>query len=380
METFFTQPINLPLLDFLPLPLPLLSDPDPLLHSRPDPLPSQEPDHFDRLPDPVLLLILNRVHDVKALGRCCLISRRFRFLVPLVDQVHVKIDCVISDQPFSSSSSSAAAAAAAEEVRPRGGVGIISHLSRAFQAIGHLFAPSRSRIGLDSSRSGNSDSEISHHSPDEVLRNFEEVKFLKIELPGGELGLDDGVLLQWKAKFGSTLENCAIFGASRVYDDENPTNPNPDSNEPISNVVFKLRVVWAISALIAASARHYLLQSIISSNETLKRLVLTDQDQQGELIMDEKELQDFQTRPVSASCGSLRTIIPALSIKLWYVNWLEVPNGRRFEGATLMAVQPSGTADLSNEWVLDAFDDEEYKSAVKMLLEKKNYCLEMNSF
>jgi hypothetical protein len=56
-------------------------------------------------------------------------------------------------------------------------------------------------------------------------------------------------------------------------------------------------------------------------------------------------------------------------------------------GATLVAIKPSeeGTGDtVWNEtadaaWVLDAFE-EPYRTAVKMLLKRRTYSLEMNSF
>lgn len=56
-------------------------------------------DQFERLPDEVLLDVFGRIGDVKALGRCALVSRRFHALVPLVDSVFVRVDCVISDDP-----------------------------------------------------------------------------------------------------------------------------------------------------------------------------------------------------------------------------------------------------------------------------------------
>nr|POE91615.1 f-box protein [Quercus suber] len=62
-----------------------------------------------RLPDSILLLICNRIGDVKALGRCCVVSRRFHSLVPQVDNVVVRVDCVISDDDSLSSSLSAPA-------------------------------------------------------------------------------------------------------------------------------------------------------------------------------------------------------------------------------------------------------------------------------
>ena len=61
---------------------------------------SEPQSHFDCLLDSILLLIFNRIGDVKALGRCCVVSRRFHSLVPQVDNVFVWVDCVISNDDF----------------------------------------------------------------------------------------------------------------------------------------------------------------------------------------------------------------------------------------------------------------------------------------
>ncbi|CAA7023634.1 unnamed protein product [Microthlaspi erraticum] len=63
----------------------LSSDPLSRIHPEPQTL---EIDHFDYLPDSVLLLVFNKIGDVKALGRCCVVSKRFHFLV--------RVDCIIS--------------------------------------------------------------------------------------------------------------------------------------------------------------------------------------------------------------------------------------------------------------------------------------------
>ncbi|TQD83392.1 hypothetical protein C1H46_031037 [Malus baccata] len=38
-------------------------------------------------------------------------------------------------------------------------------------------------------------SDITHHSPNQVLKNYNEIRFLRIELPSDELGIDDRILL-----------------------------------------------------------------------------------------------------------------------------------------------------------------------------------------
>ncbi|KAF7803147.1 F-box protein [Senna tora] len=360
-------------------------------------------DHFDRLPDSLLLLVFNKIGDVKALGRCCVVSRRFHSLVPQVENVVVRVDCVISDDDSSSS--------AASSDKSRGPFSnlfrlVFGGIVKPFQALGQFLGPKRASSISGSSSSSTSlavgseeDGEgdqggVTHHSPTQVLKNFNEIRFLRIELPSGELGIEDGVLLKWRADFGSTLDNCVILGASSVvYDggsDASCGNNGGDDNGSIpdsfyTNGGLKLRVVWTISSLIAASARHYLLQPIISEHKTLDNLVLTDADGQGVLSMNRDQLEELRVKPLSASSASKRTLVPALNMRLWYAPHLELPDGVVLKGATLVAIRPSEVSptakkDVSDlSWVSTAFG-EPYGAAARMLVKRRTYCLEMNSF
>ncbi|WOK99501.1 hypothetical protein Cni_G08213 [Canna indica] len=377
-------------------------------------------DCFDRLPDVLLLEIFNRIGDVKALGRCCVVSRRFHALASLADDVVVRVDCVISDD--ASSPDSAAGGGGFDKSR-----GVLSSLARLvlgglakpLQALGQILTPSPSSSCRcsdassvsaairKSASSSSSSSDVSHHSPTEVLKNFKEIRRLRIELPDGELGVDDGILLKWRANFGSTLDSCVILGASSVVSsssialDCSNSDPNPSCssddcgeipNSFYSDGSLKRRVVWTISSLIAASARHYLLHPIVAGHDTLESLDLTDADGQGVLSLDRRQLQELRAKPVMASGSSQRTLLPALSMRLWYAHQLELPGGMVLKGATLLAIRPSeermkeavsdfgGSNGLSDcFWVPDAFE-EPYRTATRMLMKRRTYCLEMNSF
>ena len=58
--------------------------PEPLIekwnhsHDSDDDEEEEGVDHFDRIPDSLLLLVFNKIGDVKVLGRCCVVSRRFQ--------------------------------------------------------------------------------------------------------------------------------------------------------------------------------------------------------------------------------------------------------------------------------------------------------------
>ncbi|WJX22583.1 hypothetical protein P8452_11874 [Trifolium repens] len=365
-------------------------------------------DHFDRIPDSLLLLVFNKIGDVKALGRCCVVSRRFHSLVPQVENVVVRVDCVISDDDSNSSSNSSD--------KSRGPFWnllrlVFGGIAKPIQTLGQFLGPKRVNSSSSSGSSSlavgsedDGDGGVTHHSPTQVLKNFNEIRLLRIELPSGELGIEDGVLLKWRADFGSTLDNCVILGASSVFHPKSSQDGvvvvdasscgvvgNGDDNGSIpdsfyTNGGLKLRVVWTISSLIAASARHYLLQPIISEHKTLDNLVLTDADGQGVLYMNRDQLEELRVKPLSASSASKRTLVPALNMRLWYAPHLELPDGVVLKGATLVAIRPSELSpttakkegsDLS--WVSTAFE-EPYRSAAAMLIKRRTYCLEMNSF
>ncbi|XP_074567344.1 F-box protein At5g46170-like [Curcuma longa] len=376
-------------------------------------------DHFDQLPDSVLLLIFNLVGDIKQLGRCCVVSRRFHAVVPLVDDVVVRVDCVISDDPCPSPDAVAGGEAVLSQ-KPRS---VVSHLARLvldglvkpLQALGQILSPASASVSRASSPSSSSSSspspDVAHHSPSEVLKNFREIRRLRIELPDGELGKNGGFLLKWRADFGSTIRSCVILGASSVVSASSNSlkstnlNSNPSSDDAClgddyesipesfyTNGSLKRRVVWTISSLIAASARHYLLHPIVVDHEPLESLILTDADGQGVLTMDRQQLQELRLKPLMASGSSQRTLLPALSMRLWYAHELELSCGLVLKGATLLAIKPSdersrdvgSSITVSNDfsdscWISECFE-EPYRTATMMLMKRRNYCLEMNSF
>ncbi|XP_058078313.1 F-box protein At4g18380-like [Magnolia sinica] len=337
---------------------------------------SFELDEFDRIPDSILLIILNKLADVRSLGRCTVVSKRFNSLVPLVNDVFVKIDRVVSidgddDDDLDSSSQ-----------KPRN---LFSHLLKLM-----FFTLLKPFHNLHRSNNANKPllPQLSHHSAEQVLKNFNHIHNFRIELPAGDVGTEDGVLLKWKAEFGSTLQNCVILGGTQIdrkpVSDQEPPEDNGSMPESFyTNGGLKLRVVWTISSLIAASTRHYLLRPIIKDHPTLKSLVLTDADGQGTLSMAGEQLREFREKPLAASASSSRTQVPASNMKLRYAPYLELPEGMGMQGATLVAIKPSecsgGSRKEAEAFISGAFDGP-FKAAVKALAKRRTYLLEMNGF
>ncbi|KQK10260.1 F-box protein At5g46170 [Brachypodium distachyon] len=344
--------------------------------------PALQLDQIDCLPDALVLLILNKLEDVRSLGRCSAVSKRFNELVPLVHDVYVKIDRVVTadgdaDDAFNLSSPKARH--------------IFSHFIKLMLfTIVKPFHSMRNPSGTGRPVFP----QLAQHSPVQVLKNFSHVRNLRVELPSGDVGTEAGVFLKWRAMYGSTLQNCVILGGTLVDRKTVAVGHDPSTEDSGSmpesfytNGGLKLRVVWTISTLIAASTRHYLLQSIIKDHPTLRSLVLTDADGQGTISMGMEQLKEFRENQLPASACSNRTQVPACSMKLKYAAYLELPDGLAMQGATLVVIKPSadGTSGghssrkETEAFVSDAFDGP-FKFAAKALMKRRTYLLEMNGF
>ncbi|CAL9184991.1 unnamed protein product [Musa hybrid cultivar] len=342
--------------------------------------PSLYQDHFDQIPDSLVLLIFNKVADIRSLSRCLAVSKRFNILVPQVHDVYVRIDRVVSVD------GDAEEALTLSSPKPRN---LLAHLLKLM-----LFAILKPFQHLQNFSAGHKPllPHLSHHSPAQVLKKFTHVRNLRIELPAGDVGTEDGVFLKWRAEFGSTLQNCVILGGTKM--DRRPSSANLEGSvedtgsipEPFyTNGGLKLRVVWTISSLIAASTRHYLLRQIIRDHPTLRSVVLTDADGQGTLTMGAEQLKEFREKPLAASASSNRTQVPASNMKLRYTPYLELPEGMALQGATLVAIKPAEEGTSSGNcsrkdaeaFVCGAFDGP-FQAAAKALLKRRTYLLEMN--
>ncbi|KAL5731890.1 hypothetical protein ACHQM5_004575 [Ranunculus cassubicifolius] len=204
---------------------------------------------FDRIPDDLILIIFNQVSDIKSLARCRSVSKRFNSLVPLSENLSVKVDCVISSETN-------------EWV-------FVHVLKSLLQSLQDLISPKKTSI----------QSQIPS-SPSEILRSFQKIKRLEIELPSGDLRLEKGTVLRWKAEFGKSLKSCVILAVRSI--------------DSVSGSGLKLSVVWTISALITASARHYLLREVIKEHIEMESLVLRDRDGEGTVVMDKERLREFR--------------------------------------------------------------------------------------
>ncbi|CAN4080448.1 unnamed protein product [Withania somnifera] len=340
---------------------------------------SDHSDGFDRIPDPLINLIFNHVSDIKTLIRCRSVSKRFNSLVPQADSLLLRVDRVISVTDSDEDDDSF----------------IIAFLRSVIKSLHHLVSPCKALPNPTRSQ----------NSPSQILREFEKIRDLQIELPSGDLRLEKGTTIRWKADFGKTLKSCVILGF-RGGDGGEAELGGAGGGGGGAGGSLKMRVVWTISALIAASARHYMMVEVVNEHKELENLVIKDREDEGKVVMDKKGLRECRESQCegeeelnNASSGngvglwwrSNRTTVPAVRMRMRHEARMELSDGTKMFGATLVVVRPinGGGGERSEVeeqngdvgLALEAFwDDAVYCEAVERLLKTRSYILEMNSF
>ncbi|KAM3736210.1 hypothetical protein ACB098_10G145200 [Castanea mollissima] len=332
-------------------------------------------DGFDRIPDPLILFIFNSISDVKTLIRCRAVSKRFNSLVPQTESLLLKVDCVITPESD-------------ESITP-----FLNFFKTIVKSVHNLVSLSAKTHPELQNRPA-----LSQNCPAHILRGFERIRELVIELPAGDLKLDRNAVVKWKAEFGETLKNCVILAFRDIRASTSTQIPAEFADFDFADGL-KLRVVWTISALIAASARHYLLRELVEEHEEIEKLVLRDKEGEGTLVMNKEGLAELRAAGVAQvsehkewaahyrgwdqeSSGS-RTMVPSVRMRMRHVAKTELKSGEWLDGATLVVVRPTTIEDVAGDvnLALLAFQgDGVCGEAVQALVKTRSYHLEMNSF
>lgn len=189
--------------------------------------------------------------------------------------------------------------------------------------------------------------------------------------------------VKWRAEFGKSLTSCVIIGFK---------SGSITTGEDVDIAGgLKMRVMWTISSLIAASARHFMLEEIVRDHHEMESLLLVDRDGEGTVVMEKEGIRECRLEAAQASeeegwvriRSRTRTMVPSVSMRMRHVPWLMLADGIWVEGATLVVVRAKagGKDDVEDaELALGAFGDGTLREAVLQMLKSRSYMLEMNSF
>ncbi|XP_065879459.1 F-box protein At4g18380-like [Euphorbia lathyris] len=327
----------------------------------------EEEDLFDTLPDAILLLIFSKLSHAKSLSQCLPLCKRFASLIHQTDTVFLP---TLPQKRISKSAKS------------------------IFKSLLRKFVAQKSH-----KKTGN----ISYYSPVHLLKNFNFIKSLHIQVPciDSKIGLKNrksnaDSLLKWKAEFGSEFKNCVVLVANKFNQLCNHGEENFGGNQNLSDEELKMRIIQTISCLIALSARHCLLKQILDEHKSIENVRISDVEKQGILSLGKDEIAEMRNSMKESSSMEVTSRVPDLKMKLWYVPVVKLPkSGYVMEGATLVLIRPvvgkgddggDGDGDCGGGEML-GFDgeedekmglDEAVKEIVKM--EKNYYVMTVNSF
>lgn len=336
-------------------------------------------DFFDRLPDDVVLSIFGKLQDAKSLCLSMSACKRFRSIAPQVDRIFLPIPQKKSGAKESDQKNS-----------------FKNLVLRALMKPFHLIAQ---MIKLKPKTEENDLDFYSYYVPNEMLKNFQGIRRLHLQRNIEEFPTENGkkstTLLKWRAEFGRQLHSCVILGAkSWAEKGEGGESNGEEASRVMADDELKLRILWTISCLIAASARHYLMLETVKGLKMIENVVVSDESDQGRLCMNKEQIEEIRQASKGKGDDQMveRSRVPALRMKMWYLDRLEVPGSTKvMEGATLVVIRPAGGgADEGSrsdaDMVADAFGGEEGEGKVigeavrKLMVAKKCYVLEMNSF
>ncbi|KAK6164083.1 hypothetical protein DH2020_000947 [Rehmannia glutinosa] len=298
-------------------------------------------DLFDRLPDEVLLSIFEKLQDAKSPCLSMAVCKRFHSIAPQVVDIFLPV-------PLKK-------AAPVKELDQETHRSFLKHL-----VVKTLMKPFHFISQMIKSKSRNEENDLdfySYYVPKEILKSFEEIRGLHLRLPchgnskTGKNTKNSTTLLKWKAEFGRELNSCVILGAKswtenkNLQKEENSTGSAQESRF-MADAELKLRIVWTISCLIAASARHYLVQETVKGLEKIETVEVSDESDQGRLCMNREQIEEIrEIKGKGDEILEYRSRVPALRMKMWYLERLELPgSGKVMEGATLVVIRPAAAA------------------------------------
>ncbi|ESQ34572.1 hypothetical protein EUTSA_v10010014mg [Eutrema salsugineum] len=323
-------------------------------------------DVFDGLPDPIVVDILNKVGDVRTLLRCSSLSKRFNSLIPQSESLFLRLHHQTSESHSDS---------------PVVVGNIFQSLFKSFHGLISLFSKPAKPIQTTN---------LSPNIPSKILSRFDRIKNLEVELPAGDVKLEKGAAVKWKAEFGKTLKSCVVVAFQSAATVSSSSSGDESDAEFVAGL--KTRVVWTISALMAASTRHYLMSEVVKEHEEMESLVVRDGGGEGTVVMESKGLREFRKTEEEARgedeeekrvVKNRRSVVPSVRMSMRHAPSLKLKSGICLESATLVVVRPNEDySDVGDdELATEAFaGDCMYGEAVVALLKRKKNPLEMNSF
>ncbi|CAI9277524.1 unnamed protein product [Lactuca saligna] len=307
---------------------------------------SQEADADDsssisRLPDEIILQILNKLIDLKTLCFCYLVSKRFSSIVLQVDAITISFTSPLVNPPIPDKNT-------LSDVAPL--------LPKLYSYYGESFV-----------------------SATNFLRKFKGVKFLRIEPPPSHrIAIDNRFLVKWKVKFGCRVESFIFLSPNSVSDKDGfYLYGNGDDEEDIELTIdsIKQRRHISFQCLREANLWHMMLLDCANGFPKLEDVSITGSGRRERLSLSGEKLIEVKAWLHSASKTELARVDVLTQVSECYIPVLKLPvSGYVMKGVFVMVM---GMHNLQggNDFLMNSenggFEDKEeaalYTEAVQTL-------------
>ncbi|KAL7610617.1 hypothetical protein Lser_V15G13700 [Lactuca serriola] len=296
---------------------------------------------INRLPDEIILQILNKIIDLRSLCFCYLLSKRFSSIV-------LEVDAVSFTAPFKDPN-----------------------------------IPNKNPVG-DISQSRPCHPKLSAHG---FLRKFTGVKSLYIELPFSDHRVvQNRCLFKWRVKFGSRVESFVFLSPNYVCDNDGiyQIGKVDEENELISIAqhINKKRDI-SYRCLNDVIAWHKMLMNIVKDLPMLEEVSITDSGRKGRLSLSGEKLNEVKEWVHSASEAEINSRKGSFIGTETCIPVLKLPVSGYVMKGIFCALFEREDIQGRNDFLKnseDGFEDKEeaaYTEAVKDVLEKEIMQTEM---
>ncbi|XP_023735617.2 F-box protein AUF2 [Lactuca sativa] len=290
---------------------------------------------ISRLPDEIILLILNRLIDLKTLCFCYLVSKRFSSIVLQVDAISfasLVLNPKISDKNT---------------------------------------IPSRSFLRMISSLYGES-----FLSAYRFLIKFKGVKSLCIELLAPGHRAVDSRLFKWKVNFTKKIESFIFLWPNSIWDKDGLcVNGNGDEEESLELIgdLFKKKRVISFQCLQDIMALHVMLLYLVNDLPMLEEVSISDLERRGRLSLSGKKLSEVKEWVHSASETVLNRINVPTILRNCYIPFLKLPVSGYVMKGIYFCVMEMKDMEGGNEFLMSSenggFEDKEESAYTEAMME-----------
>ncbi|KAI3700390.1 hypothetical protein L2E82_45016 [Cichorium intybus] len=298
---------------------------------------------FTRLPDEIILQVLNKLIDSKTLICCYLVSKRFSSIVVQVDAISFTAPFLHRRIPDENTVSNYTPS---RHLPPE-----LSSFHREFFGSANMF-----------------------------LSKFKGVRSLCVTLPSSsEIGIDNRCLFKWRVKFGNRIESFIFLSPKSVRDEDGfYLNQIGDEEENIEliNDLFNQKIDISFQCLYDAMASHKILLYLLKDLPMLEEVSITGSGRRGKLFLSGEKLREVKEWVHSSSETMMDHVEIIDIVRNCYIPVLKLPvSGYVMKGIDVIVIKMKGFQG-GNDGLMnsnDGFEDKEeaaYTEAVMEILNK----------